>query len=298
MHADAPTAPLAWIDGEFLPSADARVSVDDRGLLFADGIYEVVRVYDGAPFLLDAHLARWERSAAGILLDDPRTRDERRAVLGELLRRSGLREATLYGQLTRGAAPRAHAFPPAGTPPTEFWVAKPFKPNPPEWRADGIALASHPDERWAHCEWKTVALLPNCLAKEAARRAGAQEALLVAADGVVTECSASNAYCIAGGVLRTHPVAPRILKGITRGPILELARGLGLAVEERAPTLDEFRAADEAFISSTTLEAMPATRLDGAPIGDGRPGPWTRKLMHAFADLAASGSGIGAIAGH
>lgn len=275
---------LLWIDGAFLAPADGRVSVEDRGFTLADGIYEVIRVYGGVPFLLEEHLDRWDRSAAGILIDDPRPRAERRALLHELLRRSGLEEATLYGQLTRGAAPRNHLFPPPGTKPTELWIAKPAPVYPDSWREQGIALRSHPDQRWALCCHKTIALLPNCLAKERARRDGCQEALLVEASGIVTECGASNAYCILDGELRTHPCTERILPGITRQPVLELARAAGLPVREEAVTLDQFRRAEEAFITSTTVEVMPATRLDGAPIGPGVVGPWTRRLM---ADLRA-----------
>lgn len=272
---------LLWLNGETMPIEEGRVGVEDRGFLFSDGIYEVVLFYDGRPFMMREHLERWEFSARGILLHSPGTLDQRAARIAELVERSGHRDAMVYGQLTRGASVRNHLFPSADTPPTEMWFVRPAPKYAPETKENGVALITHADERWAHCEYKTISLLPNCLAKEHARRAGAFEALLHR-EGVVTECSASNAWCVRDGVVFTHPISPRILCGITRMAIIEVARACGVEVREQAVGVAEFRAADEAFISSTTMEVMPATKLDHAPIGDGRVGPVTKTLMAAL----------------
>jgi len=274
-------ANLLWLNGEIMPIDEGRIGVEDRGFLFSDGIYEVVAFYDGRPFMMREHLERWEYSARGIMLESPGTLDERMARIADLVERSGHRNAMAYGQLTRGCATRNHLFPAAGTPATELWFVRPAPKYAPEFKEQGVALASQPDDRWAHCEYKTISLLPNCLAKERAKRAGAFEALLHR-DGVVTECSSSNAWCVRDGVVFTHPISPRILCGITRMAIVETAKAIGVEVRERAVGVAEFRDAEEAFISSTTMEVMPATRLDNAPIGDGRVGPVTRRLMAAL----------------
>jgi len=283
---------LLWLNGRISPVSEGRIAVEDRGFNFADGIYEVVRIYDGRAFMMREHLERWENSARGIMLDSPGTMAEREQRLMDLLRRSGLRDALLYGQLTRGASRRNHVFPVASqTPPTELWIAREYKPHAAEHFANGVALLSQPDERWARCDLKTISLLPNVLAKERARRAGCFEALLWREDGAVTECAASNAWCVAGGTVYTHPLDNRILPGITRIAILDAARRAGVTVREESVTLGEFRAADEAFISSTTMEIMPVTRVDAAVIGNGRVGAVTRRLMEAMADVVRENLG-------
>ncbi|MCB2156887.1 aminotransferase class IV [bacterium] len=270
-----------------MPLSEGRVSVEDRGFQFADGIYEAIRCYDGVPLMLDEHLQRFENSARAILIEPPGTRDERAENIRSLVRESGFGDCLLYGQLTRGASPRKHTFPLAkDCPPTELWYVRELQAHAPEHYRDGVALLSHPDERWARCNIKSLALLPNVLAKERARRAGCFEALLYREDGTVTECGASNAYCVIDGVVRTHPLNNRILPGVTRLLVLQVAREEGVEVVEEAVTLDEFAAAPEAFISSTTMEIMPATRLDGKPIGNGQVGPVTRSLMGKVNDRA------------
>ncbi|MBI5153817.1 D-amino acid aminotransferase [Candidatus Poribacteria bacterium] len=277
------TARLVWLNGRLVPFADARVSIEDRGFQFADGIYEVVRFYSGRPFGLDEHLARWERSAEGILLEAPGTRAERAARVCEVAEANHLFDCYVYGQLTRGAAPRAHLFPcHEHVPATELWYAMPARGHAAGLYEDGVGLLAHPDERWARCDCKTISLLPNVLAKERARRAGCFEALFYREDGTVTECSSSNACCICDGALWTHPLTNRILAGVTRTAILECARAFGLEVREEAVPLSDFRAASEAFISSTTMEIMPVTRINGAPVGSGRVGQRTRELMSAL----------------
>jgi len=274
---------LLWLNGAITPIVEGRVPIEDRGLLFSDGIYEVVLFYNGVPFMLREHLERWAFSARGLMMEDPRTIEWREAMIRDLVHQSGHGDAMVYGQLTRGVARRNHIFPDAeSTPPTEFWFVRETPRHNPEHYETGVSLISHPDERWAHCEYKTISLLPNCLAKERARRAGCFEAIQVREDGTVTEGTTSNAYCVRRGVLYTHPISARILGGITRGAILELARELEIEVREEAVSIDDFRAADEVFLSSTTMEVMPATRLDGHEIGDGRVGEVTRRLRHAL----------------
>lgn len=282
---------LLWLNGRIMDPAEGTVGVEDRALNFADGIYEVIRFYNGQPFMLAEHLDRWEHSAAGILLDSPGTRGERAARILDLAGRSGFGDCTVYGQLTRGQARRRHTFPdPGEAQPNEFWIVRPAPVYPPASREQGVALSLQPDERWAHCHYKTTALLPNCLAKERARRAGAFEAVL-ARDGVVTEASATNLFAVLDGVVRTHPLDNRILPGITRIALLRAARATGIPVVETAFTVDEMMGAEELFLTSTTMEVMPASRVDGHAIGTGRPGPVTRRLAAAVRDLVAASCG-------
>lgn len=281
-------ADLLWLDGAFLPAEAGRVSFEDRGFQFADGIYEVVACYDGEPLMIEEHLDRFDASAAGLMIDPDFSRDVRREAILELARRSPTRDSMIYGQLTRGAAPRSHVFPASHVHPTELWHARPLPTYPPDYHQKGVGLISHPDERWANCHLKTISLLPNCLAKEKAKRAGCFEALFFNAEGIVTECGASNAWAVINGELRTHPLTRAILGGITRILILELARDLGIHVNETAATLDEFRNADEVFLSSTTIGALPVSRIDDGQIRDGKPGAVTRSLMAAFDARIAS----------
>lgn len=289
---------LVWLNGQIGRVEDAKVHIEDRGNVFSDGIYEVAIFYDNQPFMLREHLERWEYSARGIMMESPRDLAWREGMIRDLVEQSGLGTCMAYGQLTRGVSRRNHLFPDAATtPPTEFWFVRAAPQHKPELFENGCALMSHPDERWAHCQYKTISLLPNVLAKERARRAGAYEALLYREDGTVSECTASNAYCVRGGVVYTHPLGPRILGGITRMAILRAAREAGIEVREQAVSLDQFRAADEAFISSTTMEVMPASRLDGQAIGSGKVGPVVRKLRDTVRDMVRAACFAGAAAG-
>ncbi|MEQ8822724.1 MAG: D-amino acid aminotransferase [Sumerlaeia bacterium] len=285
------TRPLLWLNGELMDLADGRIPIEDRGYQFADGLYEVIRFENGRPLMLREHLERWKASAEELLIDMPGTLDSREALVRELVDRSGFSFATVYGQLTRGVAPRNHVFPSASTPPTEIWIVKPWKPWAEELYETGVSLFSQPDERWTRCNIKSISLLPNVLAKEKAKRAGGFEALLYREDGTVTECSAANAYCVCGGVVRTHPLSNRILPGIARMMILDVARQIGVPVQEEAATLDEFRAADEVFISSTTMDLMPVTQIDGQDIGTGEVGPVSQRLLAAARDRVAELTG-------
>ncbi len=284
---------FVFLNDRFVPKADARISVDDRGFLFGDGVYEVLRAGDGRLFEADAHV---ERLAIGMrtlrLPHPPIGLAGLRAVCEELLKRNGLLrgEATVYLQVTRGAAPRTHHFPSADTPPTLYVTATPFTP-PAAVREDGAGAITTPDIRWARCDLKTVNLLPNAWAKQCAMDAGAAEAIFVR-DGAVTDGASSNVFAVIDGELRTPPLSTYLLPGITRRVVLALAHELDLAPRECPIMAGELRAADEIFITGTTTDVTPVVRLDDRPIGAGRPGPVTRTLQRALlARLAASAAG-------
>lgn len=270
---------LLWFNGEFKPLDGATVPLEDRGAQFSDGIYEVVLFYNKKPFMLKEHLERWEYSAEGIMMKSPGTLGQRETMLHELVERSGYTNAMVYGQLTRGNSKRNHLFPDDSVPCNEYWFVREAPAYDPKLKENGVKLVSHPDERWGHCEYKTISLLPNCLAKERAKREGGWEALLYTKENLVTECSASNAYCVIDGKVHTHPLSPGILGGITRMAIIDVAKEKGIPVVEQAATLDQFRKADEAFISSSTMEVMPVTKLDDGEIGNGKVGHITKSLM-------------------
>lgn len=271
-----------YLNGRYVPYDQAVVSVEDRGLLFADGIYEVVRAYGGRVFALEAHLDRLAESAAAIRLPLPPPAELRAAVLGSL-QRNGLdsADATVYVQVTRGAGqPRAHTLP-AAPRPTVFMIARPAHPPDPEVVDAGIDTITLPDQRWQLCHVKSVGLLLNSLARQQAVETGAFEAILVR-DGIVTEGAATNVFAAFGGVVLTHPAGPRILSGITRDTVLRAASDAGLPLREEAFPVARLYQADEAFISSTNCEVLGVRSVDGRPIGAGRPGPLTRRLLAAF----------------
>ncbi len=276
---------IAFFNGAFLPLSEARVSVEDRGFQFADGIYEVIRVYNGKPFYLVEHLERLERSAKGILLTLPYTIEEFVSLGTELIARSELKEAMIYIQITRGAYRRQHHFPPGDVPPTVVMFVREVKKRSKEQWEEGVELLSLPDERWLCCEVKSVSLLPNVIAKEKAHRAGAFEAVLYRDNEIVTEGSSSNCYYIKNQSLYTHPPSKLILSGITRSVILKLAVKAGLVVNEEPQELSRFKSADEVFMSSTTMEIMPVRAIDGYTIAGGNvPGAYTRKLQELYTE--------------
>jgi D-alanine transaminase len=274
--------PLANIDGQILPLADVKVSVLDRGFLFGDAIYEVLRVYQGRPWLEDDHFARLARSLAEVRIvgaDLARLRHR----MYDTIAAGNFREATVYIQVTRGVAPRAHAFPP-DTPPTEIlWVSE-FNDPYAEARQRGAAVALYPDIRWDRCDIKSTNLLGNVLAMQAAKEAGCVEAVLYLPDGTLLEGSHSSFFGVRDGVVRTAPNAHAILPGCTRGFVLGLAAKLGLRVEERPLNRDELGRVPELFLTGTTTEVLPVVRVDQQVIGDGEPGPVTRRLQEAYDD--------------
>jgi D-alanine transaminase len=272
-----------YLNGQFLPKDRAVVSVDDRGFVFGDGIYEVVRVIEGQLFAWDDHATRMARGLRAVRIGfSERDVAGLEAVCLRLVRDNDLTagEATIYLQVTRGAAPRVHSFPPDGTRPTVYAVASAFTPSA-DMRDTGVKAITFPDFRWARCDLKTVNLMGAVLARQAAREAGAYEALLIR-DGVLTEGAATNAFVVLGGVIRTYPLSNYILHGISRLHALEEARALGIPVEEDPVTHAELVGADEVFITGTTTDVAPIVALDGQPVGSGTPGPVTRRVQQAF----------------
>jgi D-alanine transaminase len=276
---------LVYLNGTFVDHAEARVSVDDRGFLFADGIYEVIRVYGGRPFLAEPHMERMAQGLSAIGIDAG-VIARLPEVAAKLMSANGVTDAdgTIYMQVTRGAAPRRHAFPP-DTPPTVYVAVKPFARPPEQSFANGVAAITSPDTRWSRCDIKSIALLPNVLANQQAHAAGAFEAIFVR-DGVLIEGSHSNLIGVVGGDVVTYPECNYILGGITRRLLLELARDAGLTVREAPIMADRLDAIDELFLSGTTTEVMPVTRLDGRPVGSGKPGPVARALQQAYLERA------------
>lgn len=269
---------IFFLNGAYLPREEARISPEDRGFLFGDAIYEVVRFSASRPFHLPEHLERMREGLAAVRIDaDPAFFPD---VASRLLAANGLErdDAIVYVQVSRGAAPRSHGFPPRGTPPTIFAFARRSDPVP---EAGGGRAILVPDDRWSRCDIKTVMLLPNVLAYQRARDAGADDAILVR-DGHAMEGTKANLFAVIDGVLRTAPNGPWILPGVTRGAALEAARGLGVRVEERAFTVEEMFAADEIFLASTTLWTYPIVEIDGRPIGSGQPGVLAPKIRAAL----------------
>lgn len=281
---------VAYVNGRYVRHAEAGISIDDRAFLFSDGIYEVIEVFDGVLFDERGHLDRLARSAAELRLKPPMGEAALKFVLREVVARNRVRFGHVYLQVTRGAARREHYFPAADTPPNLVVTARPHDPVAGDAKAHkGIAVITLPDIRWKRPDIKTVSLLPNALAKQQAKEAGAAEAWLVGADGFVTEGASSNAWIVDGeGRLITHPADSSILSGITRARILEIAAVKAIRVIERAFTVAETYAAREAFISGATMLVMPVVRVDGRAIGDGAPGPVALALRAAFHDPMTS----------
>jgi D-alanine transaminase len=270
-----------YLNGSFLPKEQALVPVEDRGFIFGDGVYEVWRIVNGQLFEFDRHMARLARGLSELRITPPAEAQPEKIheVVDRLIAENGLGdgEGTLYLEITRGVAPRAHQFPPAGTAPTVFAMARPFVP-PEEQRAKGVSAVTVPDVRWLRCDIKTIQLLANVMAKQAAAERGAFEAILVR-DGVVTEGSHANVIAVIGGELRTHPTNHLILPGITRAVVLELARSVGIPVREEPITATELPRVDELFIAGTTADVMPIVRVDDQLIGAGTPGPISQRLQ-------------------
>ena len=287
---------LAYLNGQFVPRATASIPVDDRGFVFGDGVYEVWRVVRGVLFEAERHRARLASGLRELRITPPEIvqPDVLAAVARRLLGEASLLEgeATLYVEITRGAAPRTHQFPPAGTPPTVFAVANRFAP-PESIRARGAACITTPDIRWSRCDIKTIQLLPNVLAKQAAAERDALDAIMVHS-GVITESSHANVLGVLDGTVRTHPADHHILAGVTRAVVLEIAREIELPVIEEPFTERDLSRLDELFLVGTTTDVMPVVRLDDRPIGDGTPGPIARRLQ---AEIRARLDGASATVG-
>jgi D-alanine transaminase len=275
---------IIWINGEIIPLADARVSVEDRGYQFADGVYEVVRFYNGRPFTLREHLERLERSAKGIEMACPMSVDALAGEVQKLITCSGIKEGMIYLQLTRGACARNHVFPGPECKPTLLFYARHLQPVNLPGEGEGVKLMAVPDERWRRCWVKAIALLPNVLAKNAAVRAGYDEAVFIE-HGIATECSASNLFAVINKKLITHPIGSKVLPGITRQVLLErVCPKLGIEVDERPLREEEAMRAEELFITSTTREIAWVARWNDRYIGQGRCGDLTKRLHTAYQD--------------
>lgn len=279
---------IAYVNGRYVSHREAGIHVEDRGYQFADGVYEVCEVRGGE--LIDArrHLDRLDGSLEALRIKPPMSRAALLVVLKEMVKRNGVRQGLVYLQVTRGVARRDHAFPAADIPPSLVVTARSVDIAAVEARAmAGVSVITVPDNRWERVDIKTVGLLPNVLAKQQAREAGAYEAWFVDKDGNITEGASTNAWIItAAGVLVTRHADVSILRGITRAVLMEVAAGESLRIEERPFSREEALGAREAFISSATSVVLPVVRLDGHKIGDGRPGPVALRLRARFHDFA------------
>lgn len=279
---------VVYLNGEFLPRTEAKLSVDERGFLFGDGIYEVTRAIGGHLFEGERHLKRMWRGVRELRLNFTMTSEALVDAHLRLLKDNGFTdgEAYIYLQVTRGAAPRTHRFPPADTPVTVFMYATRFVP-PNDKRAAGVSAVTYPDYRWSRCDLKTVNLLPAVMANQNAADHDAFESIFVRG-AVITEGSHTNVFGVLDGELRTYPNSNFVLPGVTREVVLELAHELGVPASETPIYTHEIPRLQELFLTGTTSDVMPIVRLDGAPVGDGRPGPIARRLHDALvARLAA-----------
>lgn len=271
---------LVYINGRFLPAAEATISALDRGFVFGDGVYEVWRVVRGELFEAARHQARLERGLRELRISHAAdaSLDRLTAIARRLLDENGLAggDATLYVEITRGSAPRSHYFPPVGTPPTLLVMANAFTPSGA--RFTGTSVITQPDVRWLRCDIKTIQLLPNVLARQAATEAGASEAVFVR-DGVITEGTHTTLFGVIDGVLRTHPANHLVLPGVTRDVVIDLAREAGIDVHEDAIGVGELPNATELFLTGTTTDVTPIITMDGRQVGDGSPGPVARGLL-------------------
>jgi D-alanine transaminase len=279
---------IAYVNGRYVPHAKAMVHVEDRGYQFADAVYEVCEVARGYIIDMTRHPDRLDRSLSELRIAWPMHRSALQTVLREVIRRNGVMNGMVYLQVSRGVAPRDHVFPPASVRPAMVVTAKRMDPKAAAKRAEaGVKIITVPEDRWARVDIKTVGLLPNTLAKQKAKEQGAQEAWFVDSDGTVKEGGSTNAWIVSQeGKLVTRPADFGILKGITRATVMDVAAKLGVAVEERPFTVEEAKAAREAFITSATSIVMPVVEIDGAAVANGHPGMLSLTLRKAFFDVA------------
>jgi len=281
---------IVYLNGQYIPREQAFIDVDDRGFLFADGVYEVIHSYESHLFQMDAHLQRMEHGLRSlhIAIDDVQVM---RGVAERLIAENGLTsgEVIVYIQITRGAAPRTHGFPPADTLPTVYATATQYTPQRDQ-AEEGIAAILVPDLRWARCDIKSLALLPNVLARQRAIEAGVADAIFVR-DGVALEGTSSNFFGVFNGEVITAPKTNYILSGITRDVVIRLCADVGVPVHETPILEHQLGEAEELFLTSAILEIRPIVRLNDHPVGTGIPGPVTRRIQQAFRDLVSDLSG-------
>ena len=270
---------IIYLNGEFMPLEEARVPVLDRGFIFGDGVYEVIPVYSRHPFRLAEHLQRLQRSLDGIRLPNPLSDAEWTKLTHDIVARNQGDDQSVYLEVTRGVAKRAHEFPP-GAKPTVFMMSSPLITPPREQVENGVACITAADFRWLKCDLKSVSLLGNCLLKQLAVDAGASEVVLFR-DGYLTEASASNVFVVRNGMLLAPPKNHLILPGITYDVVIELAGANNIPLEVREVPEQEVRTAQEIWVTSSTKEVLAVTRLDGRAVGDGRPGATFRRV-HAL----------------
>lgn len=282
---------LVYLNGSVIPRGEARVSVEDRGFVFGDGVYEVLRAVSGRLFVEQFHNDRLKRSLDGIAIElpDSVTVKSLTKVAADLLGRNDLLggEALVYMQVTRGVASRGHAYPSPPVPPTIYISVTPFKPMT-ELKKTGAKAVTQPDLRWGRCDLKTVNLLPNVMAAQHAAEKGAFESILIR-DGYVTEGSRTNVFGVLDGVLRTHPCNSHILPGITRSMLESQIADAGLKLEQKPIPVADLSRLTELFISGTSTDVMPVVNVDGRPVADGKPGEVTRRLQRVLDDAIYSG---------
>ena len=279
---------ISYVNGRYVAHRDAAVHIEDRGYQFSDGVYEVCEVSRGFIIDMPRHLNRLNRSLTELAIGWPIHRAALVVVMREVIRRNRVSDGLVYLQVTRGVAPRDHAFPPAGTRPSLVVTARKIDPAASAGKAEtGLKVITVPENRWERVDIKSVGLLPNVLAKQQARESGAHEAWFVDAAGIVKEGASTNAWIVTGdGALVTRPAEHGILRGITRTTLFEVAAKLGLKIEERGFTVAEARAAREVFITSATLTVMPVVAIDGVPVANGHPGSVALSLRATFFDIA------------
>jgi len=281
--------PLANLNGETMPLSEARIPALDRGFLFGDAVYEVMRVYGGRPWLTDEHFARLGRSLEAIHIHGVDLGRLRQRML-DTIAAGPFGEAIVYIQVTRGAASRSHGFP-AGVQPLELLYVQEYHDPYVQARQDGASVITFPDLRWGRCDIKSTNLLANVLANQAAKEAGCVEALLYSDDGVVSEGTHTSFFGVLQGKLLTAPNSPHILPGITRGLVLRLAQRARIELQEHELRRPDLARVSELFLTGTTSEVLPVVRVDGQPIADGKPGSITRRLQQAYREAVSEACG-------
>ncbi len=284
---------IAYVNGQYVRAAEAKISIEDRGYQFADAVYEVWSVFDGRLADLDGHLNRLERSLRELQIDMPMPRASLLIMLNEVIRRNRIREGMVYLQISRGVAPRDHVFP-ANIRASVVVTAKPVDREAAAIKAEhGIRAMSAPDIRWGRCDIKTVGLLPNVLAKQAAKMQGAGEVIFVDKDGFITEGGSTNVYMVGhDGVVRTRSLSANILAGVTRLNLMASMNETGIRIQEEAFTLDEAKAAAEVFVTAATSLVMPVVAIDNHKIGQGVPGPVASALRDSYITRARRTAGL------
>ena len=285
---------ICYLNGDYLPIEQARISPLDRGFIFGDGVYEVIPVYARRPFRMVEHLQRMQRSMDRIGLANPHSIEKWEALCTELIARNEGENQGLYIQVTRGVAPRDHAFPKESVP-TVFMMCNPLRAAPAQWRTEGAAAITARDERWLNNDIKSTALLGNVLARQKSVEAGAVETILLR-DGMLTEASSSNVLVVRDGLILSPPKSNLLLPGTTFDVVIELAQRHGMPFELRPVSEAELRSADEIWVTSATKEVLAITRLDGQPVGEGRPGPVWRQIDRHYQDYKREVTGCDASA--